>query len=322
VTALLEVRDLSRTFRVRTGLRRGGNRQIRAVDRVSFDVGREETVALVGESGCGKTTTGLAALRLIEPTAGRITFDATDLRALGREQLRRMRAQMQIVLQDPRGQLDPRMRVADIVAEPLRAHGLGSRTERRERVREVLDLVGLGDQFLDRLPHQLSGGQRQRIGIARAMASRPKLIVCDEAVSALDVSVQTQVLNLLRELQQNLGVSYLFVSHGMAAVRYVADRVVVMYLGRAVESAPVDELFTTPAHPYTAALLSAVPSPTVPQQRQRIVLAGEVPSPFDPPRGCVFHTRCPHAQPRCAEEEPIPVESTPVRTVACHYPLT
>jgi oligopeptide/dipeptide ABC transporter ATP-binding protein len=322
MTALLEVRDLSRTFRVRTGLRGGGTRQVRAVDRVSFDVGRQETVALVGESGCGKTTTGLAALRLIEPTAGRITFDSTDLRALGREQLRRMRAQMQIVLQDPRGQLDPRMRVADIVAEPLRAHGLGSRAERRKRVREVLDLVGLGDRFLDRLPHQLSGGQRQRVGIARALSPQPKLVVCDEAVSALDVSVQTQVLNLLRELQQDLGVSYLFISHGMAAVRYVADRVVVMYLGRAVESAPVEELFTAPAHPYSAALLSAVPSPTVPQRRQRIILAGEVPSPFDPPRGCVFHTRCPYAQPRCVEEEPTPVEFASGRQVACHYPLT
>jgi oligopeptide/dipeptide ABC transporter ATP-binding protein len=322
MTALLEVRDLSRTFRVRSGHRTGGTRQVRAVDRVSFDVGKQETVALVGESGCGKTTTGLAALRLIEPTAGRITFDSTDLMALSRRRLREIRAQTQIVLQDPRGQLDPRMRVADIVAEPLHAHRLGDRTERRERVREVLGLVGMGDRFLDRFPHQLSGGQRQRIGIARALAPSPKLVVCDEAVSALDVSVQTQVLNLLRELQDNFGVSYLFISHGMAAVRYIADRVVVMYLGRSVESAPAEEFFASPAHPYSAALMSAVPSPTIPPKRERIVLAGDVPSPFDPPHGCVFHTRCPHARPRCAEEEPAPVELSSGRQVACHYPLT
>ena len=321
MSALLEVRDLSRTFKVRSGFRQGGTREVRAVDRVSFDIGRQETVALVGESGCGKTTTGLATLRLIEPTAGRITFDSTDLMALGRGELREMRAQMQMVLQDPRGQLDPRMRVADIVAEPLRAHGIGDRAARRERVRETLDLVGLGDRFLDRFPHQLSGGQRQRVGIARALSPRPKLVVCDEAVSALDVSVQTQVLNLLRELQSTLGVSYLFISHGMAAVRYVADRVVVMYLGRSVESAPAEQFFAAPAHPYSDALLSAVPSPTVPAKRERIVLAGDVPSPFDPPKGCVFHTRCPKAQPRCSIEEPLPVEITPGRQVACHYPL-
>ena len=321
MTALLRVRDLSRTFRVRAGLRGGGTRQVRAVDRVSFDLGRQETVALVGESGCGKTTTGLAALRLIEPTGGRITFDSTDLMALDHGELRAMRAKMQIVLQDPRGQLDPRMRVADIVAEPLRAHRLGDRAERRERVREVLDLVGLGDRFLDRLPHQLSGGQRQRVSIARALSPRPKLVVCDEAVSALDVSVQTQVLNLLRELQAGLGVSYLFIAHGMAAVRYVADRVVVMYLGRSVESAPAEEFFAAPAHPYSAALLSAVPSPTVPAERERIVLAGDPPSPFDPPGGCVFHTRCPRAQPRCAVEEPVATDLGPGRQVACHFPL-
>jgi peptide/nickel transport system ATP-binding protein len=213
------------------------------------------------------------------------------------------------------------MRIADIVAEPLHAHRLGDRTERRERVREVLDLVGLGDRFLDRLPHQLSGGQRQRVGIARALAPSPKLVVCDEAVSALDVSVQTQVLNLLRELQDTFGVSYLFISHGMAAVRYLADRVVVMYLGRSVESAPAEEFFAAPAHPYSAALMSAVPSPTIPPKRERIVLAGDVPNPFDPPHGCVFHTRCPHARPRCAEEEPAPVELSSGRQVACHYPL-
>lgn len=321
MTALLQVRDLSRTFRVRGGLRQGGTRSVRAVDRVSFDVGRQETVALVGESGCGKTTTGLAALRLVEPTGGQITFDSTDLMALDRGQLRAMRANMQIVLQDPRGQLDPRMRVADIVAEPLRAHRRGDRAQRRDRAREVLDLVGLGDQFLDRFPHQLSGGQRQRVGLARALSPEPKLIVCDEAVSALDVSVQTQVLNLLRELQARLGVSYLFISHGMAAVRYVADRVVVMYLGKNVESARAEEFFAAPAHPYSAALLSAVPSPTVPPKRERIVLAGDVPSPFDPPSGCVFRTRCPRAQARCAEEEPAPTTLGPGRQVACHYPL-
>lgn len=311
MTALLQVRDLSRVFRV-------GSRHIRAVDRVSFDVGHSETVALVGESGCGKSTTGLAALRLIEPTSGQITFDSTDLLALNRSRLRQMRAHMQIVLQDPRAQLNPRMRVADIVAEPLRAHGIG---DRRDRVREVLELVGLSAEFAERLPHQLSGGQRQRVGIARALSISPKLVVCDEAVSALDVSVQTQVLNLLRDLQDRLGVSYLFISHGMAAVRYVADRVVVMYLGQDVESAPASEFFAGPAHPYSAALLSAVPSPTVKNRRERIVLQGDVPSPFDPPSGCVFHTRCPFAQPICAEQAPPPTELSPGRRVSCHFPL-
>ena len=320
MSTLLDVKDLSRTFRVLSAPGRG-RRHIRAVNRVSFDVGHHETVALVGESGCGKSTTGLAALRLIEPTAGQITLDGTDLRALDRGSLRRMRAHMQIVLQDPRSQLDPRMRIADTVAEPLNAHDVGTRAERRDRVREVLDLVGLSAHFLDRLPHQLSGGQRQRVSIARALAPRPQLVVCDEAVSALDVSVQTQVLNLLRDIQERSGVSYLFISHGLAAVRYVANRVVVMYLGQDVESAPATEFFAAPAHPYSQALLSAVPSPTIGEKRQRIVLKGDVPSPFHPPTGCVFHTRCPYAQPICAEQAPPSTQLGSQRRVSCHFPL-
>lgn len=316
---LLQIQSLSRSFAVRgPGLR---NLTLRAVDDVSFEVAPAKTVALVGESGCGKSTTGKAALRLIEPTSGSVHFDGVDLLTLSRRDLRRTRARMQAVFQDPRGQLDPRMLVGDSIAEGLRAHGIGDRPSRRRRVQAVLDLVGLPSQFAQRYPRELSGGQRQRVGIARAIAPEPKLILLDESVSALDVSIQTQVLNLLQSLREQLGLSYLFISHGLAAVRYVADTVVVMYLGRSVETAPAAEFFAAPAHPYSAALLSAVPRVHAPNTRQQIVLRGDVPSPFDRRVGCVFAARCPQVQQVCLIERPPAVPIGPGRSVECHFPL-
>jgi oligopeptide/dipeptide ABC transporter ATP-binding protein len=316
---LLQIQSLSRTFIVRgPGLR---NLTLRAVDDVSFEVAPAKTVALVGESGCGKSTTGKAALRLIEPTSGSVHFDGIDLLTLGRRDLRRIRARMQAVFQDPRGQLDPRMLVGDSIAEGLRAHGIGDRSSRRRRVQAVLDLVGLPSQFAQRYPRELSGGQRQRVGIARAIAPEPKLILLDESVSALDVSIQTQVLNLLQSLREQLGLSYLFISHGLAAVRYVADTVVVMYLGRSVETAPAAEFFAAPAHPYSAALLSAVPRVHASTTREQIVLRGDVPSPFDGRVGCVFAARCPLVQQVCRVERPPAVPIGPGRSVECHFPL-
>ncbi len=317
---LLEVTDLTKQFRVRSTT--GAWRQLRAVDHVSLSVAPGEVVALVGESGSGKSTTGLAALRLIEPTSGSVRFDGADLLRLSARDLRRARGALQAVFQDPRGQLDPRMRIAETVAEPLRAQGITDRRRINDRVAQVLELVGLPHEFADRYPPQLSGGQRQRVGIARALAPAPKLILCDEAVSALDVSVQTQVLNVLRRLRADLGVSYLFISHGMAAVRYLADRVVVMYCGRDVETAPAADFFAAPAHPYSAALLSAVPSVDPASGRTRIVLQGEVPSPFADRLGCVFAGRCPKVQAICRVEAPPRVTVGLGRTVECHFPLT
>jgi oligopeptide/dipeptide ABC transporter ATP-binding protein len=313
-TPLLQVENLRKQYPV-------GRRSVRAVDDVSFAVPAGQTVALVGESGCGKSTTGLATLRLIEPSGGRITFDGTDVTTMGRRQLRAARSRMQIVLQNPRSQLDPRMRIRDSVLEPLRAQRSGTRAAMRDRVAECLELVGLPADLAPRYPHQLSGGQRQRVAIARALATEPELIVLDEAVSALDASVQVQVMNLLQDLQQRLGLSYVFISHNMAAVRYLAHRVVVMYLGQSVETAPADELFTHPAHPYTEALLSAVPSATRPRDRQRIVLRGDTPSPFERPTGCVLRTRCPRAQDICATTPPPPRELAANHTVSCHFPI-
>jgi oligopeptide/dipeptide ABC transporter ATP-binding protein len=317
--SLLEVKRLAKHFRVRSTT--GTWRHLRAVDDVSFSVRPGEVVAIVGESGSGKSTTGLAALRLIEPTSGSVRFEGSDFLALSPRGLRAARGRIQAVFQDPRGQLDPRVRIAETVGEPLRAQGVTDRRRIRTRVGEVLELVGLPPEFARRYPGQLSGGQRQRVGIARALAPEPKLILCDEAVSALDVSVQTQVLNVLRRLRTDLGVSYVFISHGLAAVRYLADTVVVMYCGREVETSPAGDFFSGPAHPYSAALLSAVPSVDPESFRERIVLRGEMPSPFDQPQGCVFADRCFQAQDVCRIERPPRATIGPGRTVECYFPL-
>ncbi|AKU90435.1 ABC transporter ATP-binding protein [Vulgatibacter incomptus] len=302
---------------------------VRAVDGVSFEVRKGETLGLVGESGCGKSTTGRALMRLVEATAGSVELGGEDLLALQGEALRRRRRDFQMIFQDPYGSLNPRMTVLDIVAEPLRAHGLGGRgSELTARVQEILELCGLNARFIRRYPHEFSGGQRQRVAIARALALRPSFVVCDEPVSALDVSIRAQVLNLLVKLQRELSLTYLFIAHDLAAVRHLSDRIAVMYLGRIVELSPADEIYRRPAHPYTQALISAVPipDPAAESQRQRIVLEGDVPSPLAPPSGCSFHPRCPTfkrldsaQQARCRGEEPVLRVLGDGRHAACHF---
>jgi len=317
---LLSVRSLVKHFPVKRGVivnRTVGS--VRAVDDVSFDIARGETLALVGESGCGKSTTGRMILRLMAPTEGSIQFQGQEIATLGDDAMRRMRRHLQIIFQDPYASLNPRMTVGDILLEPMQVHDIGTPEERSARVRELLDLVGLLPEHARRYPHQFSGGQRQRIGIARALAVQPDLIVCDEPVSALDVSIQAQVVNLLQDLQQRFGLSYLFIAHDLAVVKHISDRVAVMYLGRLVEVADKQTLYAHPLHPYTQALLSAIPRPDPGAQRQRIMLTGDVPSAMKPPEGCRFHTRCPHAQERCRQEVPILREAQPGHRVACHF---
>jgi oligopeptide/dipeptide ABC transporter ATP-binding protein len=318
---LLEVRGLKKYFPLRGGVFSTVAAWVKAVDDVSFDVARQEIFALVGESGCGKTTTGRTLLRLLEPSGGEVHFDGKSVFELSRRDLRALRRRMQIIFQDPYGSLNPRMTVGGIVGEPLRVHGLASGADLDRRVESLLERVGLDVRYRTRYPHEFSGGQRQRIGIARALALGPDFIVCDEAVSALDVSIQAQILNLLRELQEDLGLAYLFISHDLNVVRYLANRVGVMYLGRLVETASAEDLFREPLHPYASALISSnpVPDPTLELRPQ--VLEGEVPSPLAPPPGCAFHPRCPKAFDRCSAEVPrlrsVAAGSAP-RQVACH----
>ena len=303
---LVEVRNLKKHFPIHRGVFRRQVGAVRAVDGLNFDIYKGETFGLVGESGCGKSTTGRTILQLLEPTEGKVFFEDKELSALSRSEMRRARRDMQMIFQDPYASLNPRMTVGSIVAEPLEVHGIGDSQSRKERVQELLELVGLNPYFINRYPHEFSGGQRQRIGVARALASNPSFIVADEPISALDVSIQAQVVNLLDDLKAELGLTYLFIAHDLSMVRYISDRVGVMYLGRIVELSERDEVYDHPLHPYTQALLSAipVPDPEKESERQRIILEGSVPSPANPPPGCHFHPRCAYATEICSEVDP------------------
>ncbi|HUF03895.1 MAG TPA: dipeptide ABC transporter ATP-binding protein [Aridibacter sp.] len=311
---LVRVRDLVKHFPVENS-----DDVVQAVDDVSFDIFPGETLGLVGESGCGKSTVGKCLLRLIEPTSGSIEFEGSEITGLGGRSLQRLRREMQIIFQDPYSSLNPRLSIFRIVSEPLKIHKIGSKQEQKEKTAELLEKVGLDPRYMSRYPHEFSGGQRQRIGIARALALNPKLIIADEPVSALDVSVQAQVVNLMQDLQNDLGLAYLFISHGLAVVEHISVRVAVMYLGKIVEVAESSELYADPRHPYTKALLSAIPIPDPKVRRERIVLSGDVPTPINPPSGCRFRTRCPEARPECAEVEPELREVGPGRYSACIF---
>ncbi|MGG1619289.1 ABC transporter ATP-binding protein [Paenibacillus sp. NRS-1781] len=318
---LLEVNGLKKYYPMKKGWFSQKSGYVRAVDGLSFKVMPGETLGIVGESGCGKSTTGQMITQLLEPTAGEIRFQGQSLSDLTDEEVRKVRRDLQFVFQDPYSSLNPRMKVFDIVAEPLQIHGIAKGKELKAEVFRLLQTVGLGAHLADRHPHEFSGGQRQRIGIARALAMKPKLIVCDEPVSALDVSIQAQILNLLKELQQQFQLTYIFIAHGLPSVKHISDRIAVMYLGKIVELADRDELFAQPQHPYTKALLDAVPVPDPRLRKERITLTGEIPNPANPPSGCAFHTRCPYAQEICCQQGPLLEEHTPGHIVACHFPL-
>jgi peptide/nickel transport system ATP-binding protein/oligopeptide transport system ATP-binding protein len=314
---LVVVKDLVKFFPVRSGLLQRVVAWVQAVDGISFTIREGETLGMVGESGCGKTTVGRAMLRLIEPTSGSVNFDGTDLLRLKGKALKSMRRNMQIIFQDPYASLDPRMPIGESVMEGLNIHGIGTRRDRAETMMETLKKVGLEDYHARRYPHEFSGGQRQRIGIARALALRPKFIICDEPVSALDVSIQSQVLNILKDLQKEFGLTYLFIAHNLSVVEHISDRVAVMYLGKMVELAGREVLYCEALHPYTKALFSAIPVPDPTIKRERIILKGDVPSPLNPPKGCRFHPRCPVAIDKCSVDEPVFKESKPDHWAAC-----
>lgn len=317
-TPLLAVNDLAVYFPVHSGILSRITGQVHAVDGVSFEIPRGKTLSLVGESGSGKTTTGRAILHLLKPTRGTVVFDGTDLAALNRRELRSLRKNMQIIFQDPYGSLNPRMTVFSVLAEALKVHGLTPKAKRRERVNELLAMVGLPPEAADRYPNEFSGGQRQRIGIARALAVEPELIVADEPISALDVSIQAQILNLLSDLQDELGLTYLFIAHDLSVVHHISDFVAVMYLGRIVEIGTTEDIFERPTHPYTKALLSAVPVPDPESTRERQVLEGDMPSPLTPPSGCHFHPRCPECEAVCREKTPVLVDLSETHRASCH----
>lgn len=316
---LVKAKDLKKYFPIHGGVFGGVIAWVKAVDEISFEIYKGETLGLVGESGSGKTTAGKTILQLYRPTAGEVYFEGKPINNLRGEELRKLRRDMQIIFQDPYGSLNPRMPISEIIGEPLIVHGIAkNKKEALERVVEVMELVGLRPEYLNRYPHEFSGGQRQRIGIARAIVLNPKFVVCDEPVSALDVSIQSQVINLLNDLQEKLNLTYLFIAHDLAVIRHMCDRVVVMYLGKIMEVAENQELFENPLHPYTQALLSAVPVPDPEVKKERIILKGDIPSPINPPSGCVFHTRCPIAMPVCKEVKPELKEVKPGHFVACH----
>lgn len=322
-TPLLKVEHLHKEFPTGSGFMGGkfSKKVVSAVNDLSFEIRAGETFGLVGESGCGKSTTGRAIMHLDPPTSGKVYFEGRDISKMNKKELKAMRREMQFIFQDPYASLNPRMTIGEIISEPMVIHGIGTPEERIERVRELLDVVGLNPEHINRYPHEFSGGQRQRVGIARSFILRPKLIICDEPVSALDVSIQAQVLNLLKDLQKQYGTAYLFIAHDLSVVQHISDRVAVMYLGKMVELSDWKSLYAEPNHPYTQALLSAVPipDPDVQQNRKRIILAGDPPSPIDPPCGCRFHTRCPIAQAKCSEDTPEFREIGEGHFCACHY---